>query len=256
MKNHFFYPLFRKIFLFGILVIFSATVFGQSFVTTQKQYKRVREAYNTKDSVVKQLCKDKNVDFDRLNIHVIAYKAEEKLEIWGKTSTDTRYILLKTYDFCSTSGDLGPKREMGDMQIPEGFYHIDRFNAWSSFYLSLGTSYPNKSDKKRGEQNPGGDIFIHGDCCTIGCIPLTDNLIKEVYVMAVQAKNTGQNKVKVWFFPYRMTPDNNTAYFAKNEYKKHISFWKELQPAYDYFIENKRLPSITILNSGAYSVLK
>jgi len=43
------------------------------------------------------------------------------------------------------SGKLGPKRQQGDMQIPEGFYHISGFNPASNFYLSLRINYPNPS---------------------------------------------------------------------------------------------------------------
>jgi murein L,D-transpeptidase YafK len=42
------------------------------------------------------------------------------------------------------------------------------------------------------EKNPGGDIFLHGNCVTIGCLPITDEGIKEVYWLAVLARTTGQ----------------------------------------------------------------
>src|SRR5690606_11025729 len=99
-----------------------------------------------------------------------------------------KFTLVKTYPVCSSSGLPGPKRKKGDRQTPEGFYHIDRFNPQSAFHLSLGINYPNSSDKILGHSDPGGDIFIHGSCVTIGCVPLTDDLIKEVYVLAVEAK--------------------------------------------------------------------
>jgi hypothetical protein len=40
--------------------------------------------------------------------------------------------------------------------------------------------YPNESDRILGERkNQGGDIFPHGNCVTIGCLPITDGGIKE-----------------------------------------------------------------------------
>ncbi|MBX9449278.1 MAG: hypothetical protein KL787_05985 [Taibaiella sp.] len=41
-------------------------------------------------------------------------------------------------------------------------------------------SYPNYSDRIKGhKETPGGDIYIHGGCVTIGCLPMQDEVIKE-----------------------------------------------------------------------------
>jgi murein L,D-transpeptidase YafK len=106
-----------------------------------------------------------------------------------KNTSDQEFLHIKTYTVCATSGLIGPKRMQGDLQIPEGFYYIDRFNPYSNFYLSLGINYPNTSDRILGDKNNlGGDIFIHGDCVTIGCLPITDSEIKELYIFCVEAK--------------------------------------------------------------------
>jgi murein L,D-transpeptidase YafK len=73
---------------------------------------------------------------------------------------------------------LGPKRRKGDGQVPEGLYVIDTFNPNSIFYLSLGINCPNASDRVLGKGELGGDIFIHGNRVTIGCIPIRDYPIK------------------------------------------------------------------------------
>src|SRR5260370_19751369 len=52
-----------------------------------------------------------------------AYKKEAELELW-KMKSDGHYALLKTYPMCRWSGQLGPKKREGDMQVPEGFYTI------------------------------------------------------------------------------------------------------------------------------------
>ena len=51
------------------------------------------------------------------------YKKEAELEIW-KMKSNGEYALLKTYPMCRWSGQLGPKKREGDMQVPEGFYTI------------------------------------------------------------------------------------------------------------------------------------
>ncbi len=140
------------------------------------------------------------------HLYIRAFKNEKILEVWIKEKNADQFTLLHTYEFCTSSGSLGPKRRQGDLQIPEGVYHINHFNPESNFYLSLGLNYPNASDKILSDkQHPGSAIYIHGNCVTIGCIPLTDDKIKEVYIMAVEARNGGQEKIPVHIFPTRLT---------------------------------------------------
>ncbi len=61
-----------------------------------------------------------NIDWNKVNIHMQAYKHERILEIWCKNNSDEKFQPFTSYTFCNTSGDLGPKRKEGDKQIPEG----------------------------------------------------------------------------------------------------------------------------------------
>src|SRR6202012_3395384 len=92
------------------------------------------------------------------------------------------YKLIKTFRICAVPGSLGPKRAEGDHQMPEGYYFIEEFNYKSDYYLSLLLNYPNYSDKAMGSiVRLGGDIYIHGGCVTVGCMPMTNDGIKEIY---------------------------------------------------------------------------
>ena len=161
---------------------------------------------------------------------------------------------LKTYEICSRSGRLGPKRRQGDRQVPEGFYHVDRFNPASRFHLSLGLDYPNASDRiLSDQQHPGGDIFIHGDCVTIGCLPLTDHFIKELYIIALDSHEAGR-PVAVHVFPARM----QGASWAKLEQHagtdaELLAFWQNLRDGFNAFERSKRLPTISVDDRGRYS---
>ena len=109
-----------------------------------------------------------------------------------------------------------PKSGKRNCQIPEDFYYINRFNSTSNLYLLLGINYPNLSDKsKSNATNLGGAIFIHGSCVTIGCLPMTDDKIKEIYLYAINAKNNGQDRIPVYIFPSRITKDKFDEYEAK-----------------------------------------
>lgn len=100
---------------------------------------------------------------------------------------------------------VGPKVRQGDRATPEGTYRITHKNPNSQYYKSLGVSYPNAQDARRGVQSGlitqtqynaivsavrrglpppsqtalGGDIFLHGRGSatdwTWGCIALDDS---------------------------------------------------------------------------------
>jgi murein L,D-transpeptidase YafK len=136
--------------------------------------------------------------------------------------------------------------------VPEGFYTINDFNPFSNFHLSLGINYPNESDRTLGVKgNLGGNIFIHGDCVTIGCIPITNDCIKEVYLMAVEAKASGQKQIPVHIFPTRF--DKGAWIFQTYINDKGLTkFWNNLKIGYEYFESHKRLPTISIKKDGSY----
>lgn len=52
-------------------------------------------------------------------------------------------------------------------------------------------NYPNEFDKSKTNLSDinklGGDIFIHGNTITIGCIPIGDLAIEEVFMLAQKA---------------------------------------------------------------------
>jgi len=238
-----------------MLTVFLLAFTVQSdFLSDQKRYKRVRTAIQEKGEAVKTGLNKKGLRTDNFHLMLIAYKASDELELYVKNKSSEKYQLLKTYEICSKSGTLGPKRKQGDRQVPEGFYHIDRFNPASNFYLSLGINYPNESDRiKSNASNLGGDIFIHGACVTIGCLPMTTDKIKEIYLYAVYAKNNGQRKIPVYIFPYRMTESNNLMYFEKySDNKSLIGFWKNLKKGFNSFISDKKALNVEVSKEGEY----
>lgn len=224
-----------------------------SFKQKQLSFERVRTAYALKwTSLEKAL---QNAGFDNeFEMLLNYYKAEGKLEIWLKNLNQSNFTLFKTYDACEKSGELGPKVVEGDGQTPEGFYRINVFNPMSTYHLSLGVDYPNAVDRARTGKGrkTGGDIYIHGDCVTIGCVPLTDDKIREVYVLAVEARNSGQANIPINIFPFRMTKANFDIY-AK-QFPQLVGFWKTLEPSFDYFEKNKRIAKIELV--GGKYVLK
>jgi murein L,D-transpeptidase YafK len=222
-----------------------------SFKEQQQRYERVRTAYKEREDSVKKFLLEQGINSFRNDVFLRIFKKEKRLEVWAKNKDSLRYIHLKSYFICSSSGGPGPKRYAGDGQVPEGFYYINSFNPFSSFYLSLKVSYPNQSDRILGNRNnPGGDIFIHGYCVTIGCIPI-DDCIKELYILAVEAKSAGQDKIPVHIFPSELDDSGFKELEAENE-SSFSAFWKNLKEGYDYFEKNRFLPVVSVAADGKY----
>lgn len=224
-----------------------------SFKDKQVQQPRVMLAYQQKEQAVLQYFRNKDLAEKGFHLFLRAFKKEEELEVWIREQGSDKYSHLYTYSFCTTSGNLGPKRREGDLQIPEGVYHVNHFNPQSNFYLSLGLNYPNTSDRILSDkQRPGGSIYIHGSCVTVGCIPITDEKIKELYVIAVEARNNGQEKIPVHIFPMRLTSDG-LSYLKKNYANSgHIEFWENLKIVFDDFEQTKKLKPVKVSGAGRY----
>ena len=76
----------------------------------------------------------------------------------------------------------------------------------------------------------------------------------ELYILAVEAKNAGQNKIPVHIFPAKL--DDKLMSTLKSKYSednKLLNFWKNLKKGYDYFENKKFLPQVTVNSKGEYS---
>jgi murein L,D-transpeptidase YafK len=169
------------------------------------------------------------------------FKAESELEVW-KAKDDGRFRLFKTYPICSYSGVLGPKLEQGDRQAPEGFYSVtlDSMNPRSKYHLSFDVGFPNSFDRAHGRT--GSNIMVHGDCTSTGCYAMTDAVVEEIFTLAREALQSGQEAIQVQAFPFRMTAANLTAH--KDD--KWYDFWKSLKEGYDYFEISRQPPPIAV----------
>ena len=234
---------------FSALLFVSIHLSAQTFKATQQKAARVKAAYSEKWEGLKTELKKKGMN-ENFELFLRVFKENKIVEVWLKSTGEKEYKLFKTYNICASSGELGPKRKQGDGQVPEGFYNIAVFNPYSSYYLSLGVSYPNASDKIIGKGNLGGDIMIHGNCVTIGCMPLTDTYIKEVYVLAVEARNNGQQTIQVHIFPTKM--DEKGMDYLEEVNSSQLDFWKNLKTGYDYFEQKKQLPKVSVDKTGKY----
>ena len=133
-------------------------------------------------------------------LRILVFKNERSVEVHAPG-----WKAPRIYPMTAFSGSLGPKLREGDGQIPEGTYGIEYLNPNSSYYLSLKVTYPNALDRARakadGRTNLGGDIMIHGKAVTIGCVPVGDDAIEDIFYLA---SAVGIKNVSVIIAPYDM----------------------------------------------------
>ena len=124
-------------------------------------------------------------------VTLVALKDVAKLELWA-AGDDGELRHVRDYDVRAASGGSGPKLRQGDHQVPEGVYRIDWLNPRSAYHLSLHIDYPSARDRERAAQDGraargvplGGDIMIHGDEVSIGCLAMGDPAAEELFVLA------------------------------------------------------------------------
>ena len=216
----------------------------RSFLARQLEFPRVRRAYESRAARVAGLFADRRVE--RPEVFFRVFKREQVLEVWARNRSGGSFELLSTYPVCKLSGRLGPKRRQGDLQIPEGFYEIDLLNPSSSYHLSMRVDYPNAVDRARGgEGKLGGDIYIHGGCATIGCVPVTDQWIEEIYLIVVHAREAGQETIPVHIFPTRLDTAG-LAWLGATYGPGFIDypFWQNLQEGYLAFEATRTIPEV------------
>ena len=228
-----------------------------SFIDYQKTFPRPSEALQNKEDTLQKQFAEKKLQWPAKFIYIRSFKYDSQLEVWVKNEISAPFQLFKTYKVCALAGSLGPKRMEGDYQVPEGFYYISDFNPRSTYYLSLGINYPNLSDKILSDSlRPGSEIYIHGSCVTVGCIPITDQQIDELYILAAYAKDQGQDFIPVHIFPIRFNKEKSVKYLeslTKDDpgLKK---FAGRLEDAFDYFEKYKQLPVVMVDTKGEYII--
>jgi murein L,D-transpeptidase YafK len=118
---------------------------------------------------------------------IVVLKDERRLDLWAESPAGAR-VPVVSWPVLAASGGPGPKLREGDGQVPEGVYRIPLLNPNSAFHLSLQVGYPSARDRafaaRDGRTRLGGQIFIHGNAVSIGCIAIGDTAIEELFWLA------------------------------------------------------------------------
>ena len=246
----------RLLIIFFPFLFLSLGMTLPSFREEQMKFTRVREAYTDKEKTVIKTLAEHSISRDSLRVYLRAFKTEKKIELWAKNTSDSVFEFIREFQICDISGTVGPKRRYRDLQVPEGFYHISDLNPFSKYYLSMQINYPNASESIRGVHGHLGNfIFIHGECISSGCIAITNERIKELFVWCIEAYNSGQEEIGLTIFPAHLTDSIYTGLTTRySKYKDDISLWADLKKSYDLFEKNRVPPTVKILPDGTHEV--
>lgn len=228
---------------------------GEAFRADQLEHPRVVEAQLNAKFELKALFEERGLTWPSRDLYFRLFKQEQVLEVWVREAPGAEtYTLLREYEICAIPGRLGPKTRVDDFQAPEGFYYVQGFNPASDFHLSLRLNYPNAADRILGVTDSwGGDIYIHGGCSTVGCFPMTDEAMQQIYWLAVEARTAGQETIPVHVFPARM--NDASMVFLRRVFggdEQLLDFWDNLREGYDYFERNRRPPHVRVDSRGHY----
>ncbi|HVK39556.1 MAG TPA: L,D-transpeptidase family protein [Candidatus Kapabacteria bacterium] len=138
----------------------------------------------------------------------VAFKDARRLEVYGREAGGA-WRFVRAYPMLAASGRPGPKLREGDRQVPEGIYRAAVLNPNSRFHLSIGLDYPNALDRSvaasEGRTQLGGDIMIHGNSVSIGCLAMGDEAAEDLFIMAAIA---GRENLRIIVAPtdFRVAP--------------------------------------------------
>ena len=232
---------------------------GGTFVQQQLRYPRVKAAADDRLAAVEASFRDAGAVWPPAGVYLRGFKTEGVVELWAAGKPGEKHVRVREFEICASSGTLGPKRQQGDYQVPEGFYHVSRFNPRSAYHLSLGVSYPNAADRfhSRGVA-PGDAIMVHGNCVTVGCLPLQDGPIEDLYLATMMARDAGQETIPIHIFPCRLDQDSCQATLATQSKERPdlATFWAGLRPGYDAFASTGAPPVVRARRDGTYELVE
>lgn len=249
---------------FVYIILFTAGVYGQTsvapafaYIEYQRSIPRISDVMNRVQDTLMSQFKAKGLEWPAKYVYIRSFKYDSQLEVWVKGTAAAAYKLFKTYKVCALAGTLGPKRMQGDYQVPEGMYRINELNPNSQYHLSLGLNYPNASDRILSDSlHPGGDIYIHGSCVTTGCIPINNNQVEELYIIAAHAKDQGHDFIPVHIFPINFNNTRSIEYLKKHlqTFTDYTGLANTMKNVFYYFERFKQVPPEIINSKGEYMI--
>ena len=143
----------------------------------------------------------RGISYPPARLLLLGIKDADMLQVYA-AKRHGGWTFIRAYPILAASGTLGPKLRENDGQVPEGRYGIDVLNPNSAYHLSLHLNYPTAFDRRMarrdGRRKLGGDIMIHGNHVSAGCLAMGDAVAEDLFILAA---DTGIANVKVLLIP-------------------------------------------------------
>lgn len=171
-------------------------------------------------------CREAGVIYPPDCVVLQVFKREMTTRIWaGNSDKDSQLRLVQEIPVCALGFCPGPKRTQGDSRTPEGFFTAV-FHGWSRYsYMWIDLDdldqpgqqnkgsafrmcldYPNAYDghlsRQAGHSRTGGDICIHGNCISDGCISYNNRDFLPVFAFAMHHDESRHGPLQVHIFPF------------------------------------------------------
>lgn len=171
----------------SLLLVSCAPHYGN--YTQDMQYK-IHKFAPRAEAQLKPAFQKAGVAYPPEEITLLVFKSERRMELWARSGIGQPWRHIKNYQVFAASGGPGPKLRNMDRQVPEGIYHLEALNPDSRFDLSMELNYPNAEDRYHarmdGRSDLGGEIFIHGNKLSIGCIAIGNANIEQLFVLVYE----------------------------------------------------------------------
>lgn len=73
-----------------------------------------------------------NLSYPPQGLSLGIFKKGKRLEAWDR-ELGGGYRLVWVFEICALAGKPGPKQRQGDLQVPEGVYHVSDLNPKAIF---------------------------------------------------------------------------------------------------------------------------
>jgi len=178
---------------------------------------------------------------------------------------------------CAVDDEPGTKFKEGDGKTPEGFYNCSTLYGSSNWFMWINlnynqiddsgevgngfsgfricTDYPHSIDRLRTKEklgnkiSPGGQICIHGNCVTAGCISFKNRNYLPVFLAMIHHNQKLYGNIKVHTFPFRFTEQLKLEYSesvnSEQTPEELINFWNQIEEGYNLFEKSHKALNVT-----------
>ncbi len=224
---------------------------------------------------LKEKCISVGVKYPPQFVEYRFFKLEREFEIWIADKRSDTLKILAVLPVCAADFQPGTKIKEGDGKTPEGFYKCSLLygSSYGFMWMKLNNSelndfgspgygssfklcidYPKVNDitrtkKVTGTSKTGGQICIHGNCVSAGCISFKNKDFLPVFLTSAQHNKSAYGNTQIQIYPFRFSQEKKNKYSqsvnSEMNPEELLNFWNELEKGYLLFEKNHKALKVT-----------